>query len=87
MAEYAKLIAYAKSVNFAPDYPTLLGQLHRFKPEDARAFAVLLLQNPEGMNACTLAACTYFSSVYSCMYVEIRARFKGFLHEHLVWPM
>ena len=48
LGEYQKLIAYAKSVNFIPDYPALLGQLHRFKAEDARNFAVMLLNNPEG---------------------------------------
>lgn len=48
LGEYQKLIAYAKSVNFSPDYGTLLGQLHRFKPEDARAFAVMLLNNEQG---------------------------------------
>ena len=48
LGEYQKLIAYAKSVNFVPDYATLLAQLHRFKPEDARNFATLLLSSPEG---------------------------------------
>ena len=55
LGEYAKIIAYAKNVRFTPDYPVLLQQLHRYKPEEARAFAAMLLHNEDGMCGVTLS--------------------------------
>jgi len=43
LGEIAKIIPYAKSVRFTPDYAVLLGQLLRFNPENARLFAISLL--------------------------------------------
>lgn len=48
LGQFDKIIPYAKSVGFVPDYPVLVQQLHRFNPEQARGFAVLLVQNESG---------------------------------------
>ena len=77
LGEYAKIIAYAKTVRFTPDYPVLLQQLHRFKPEEARAFAGMLLSNEEG------ALIDIQQVMATFMQVNDIANTTGVLHEYL----
>jgi clathrin heavy chain len=77
LGEYAKIIQYAKSVRFTPDYPVLLQQLHRFKPEEANAFAIMLLQNEDG----ALIDITQVMSTF--MQVNDIANTTGVLHAYL----
>eukprot|EP00475_Leptophrys_vorax_P023365 TRINITY_DN31984_c0_g1_i1.p1 TRINITY_DN31984_c0_g1~~TRINITY_DN31984_c0_g1_i1.p1 ORF type:complete len:1710 (+),score=512.71 TRINITY_DN31984_c0_g1_i1:70-5199(+) len=45
LGEFQRILDYAKSINFTPDYPLLLQQLHRVNREKAREFASMLSNN------------------------------------------
>lgn len=48
---FQKIFKYAKTTNFAPDYPLLVQQLLRVNPERAKDFALLLLHNEDDQPA------------------------------------
>lgn len=45
LGEFDKIVAYARSVNFTPDYRLLLQQLHRINPAQSLEFAQKLIAN------------------------------------------
>lgn len=48
LGEFDKIVAYAKSVNYTPNYQLLLQQIHRINREQALAFAQKLFSNDTG---------------------------------------
>ncbi|KAI8979961.1 hypothetical protein BDB01DRAFT_798258 [Pilobolus umbonatus] len=46
--QYDKIIAYAKTVGYTPDYPSLLYNIARTDPEKAKDFAVALVSDSNG---------------------------------------
>ncbi|KAI8065286.1 hypothetical protein BC940DRAFT_334946 [Gongronella butleri] len=48
LGQFDKIVKYAKTINYTPDYPSLLYMMARVNPDQTVAFANSLITDPEG---------------------------------------